>query len=74
MRDIRHPIEGVIYHHPERARQYFASGAWEPSTVGAALHATAQRCPERTALIIDEGSLSFRELDEQTDRLAAAVL
>ncbi|WP_447919567.1 AMP-binding protein [Achromobacter aegrifaciens] len=74
MRDIRHPIEGVIYHHPERARQYFASGAWEQSTVGAALHATALRCPDRTALIIDEGSLSFRELDEQTDRLAAALL
>lgn len=74
MSDIRYPIEGVIYHRPERARQYFASGAWQRTTVGAALHATAVRCPQRTALITDEGSLTFQELDEQTDKLAAALL
>ena len=28
MRDIRCPIEGVIYHPEDRARRYFASGAW----------------------------------------------
>lgn len=41
MRDIRCPIEGVIYHPEDRARRYFASGAWERRTVGDALRATA---------------------------------
>ena len=74
MRDIRCPIEGVIYHPEDRARRYFASGAWERRTVGDALRATAARCPQRTALITDEGSLSFQELDQRSERLGAALL
>ncbi|MFY4256680.1 AMP-binding protein [Achromobacter xylosoxidans] len=74
MRDLRNPIEGVIYHPEDRARRYFASGAWERRSVGDALRATARRCPARTALITDEGSLSFQELDERSERLGAALL
>lgn len=74
MRDIRCPIEGVTYHPEDRARRYFASGAWERRTVGDALRATAARCPQRTALITDEGSLSFQELDQRSERLGAALL
>lgn len=74
MRDIRNPIEGVIYHSEDRARRYFASGAWERRSVGDALRATAARCPARAALITDEGSLSFQELDERSERLGAALL
>lgn len=74
MRDIRNPIEGVTYHPEDRARRYFASGAWERRSVGDALRATARRCPARTALITDEGSLSFQELDERSERLGAALL
>lgn len=74
MRDIRYPIEGVIYHPEERARGYLERSVWRPQTVGGVLRETASRCPERTALITDEGSLTFRELDELTDRLAAAML
>ena len=43
MRDIRCPIEGVTYHPEDRARRYFASGAWERRIVGDALRATAAR-------------------------------
>ncbi|MBP6705765.1 MAG: AMP-binding protein [Achromobacter sp.] len=74
MRDIRCPIEGVTYHPEDRARRYFASGAWERRTVGDALRATAARCPQRAALITDEGSLSFQELDQRSERLGAALL
>ncbi|WP_028352828.1 AMP-binding protein [Bordetella petrii] len=74
MRDIHNPIEGVVYHPEERARGYFASGAWQRLTVGDALRATARRCGARQAIITDEGSASFAELDEQTERLAAALL
>jgi non-ribosomal peptide synthetase component E (peptide arylation enzyme) len=64
----------VTYHPEDRARRYFASGAWERRTVGDALRATAARCPQRTALITDEGSLSFQELDQRSERLGAALL
>lgn len=74
MRDLHNPIEGVIYHPEDRAQRYFASGAWERRTVGDALRATARRCPDRTALITDEGSLTFQELDERSERLGAALL
>ena len=38
------------------------------------MRATAARCPQRTALITDEGSLSFQELDQRSERLGAALL
>lgn len=74
MRNIRYPIEGVIYHPEERARAYFASGAWRALTVGQALRETAQRCGDRPAIITEEGTLGFAELDARTERLAAALL
>ncbi|VCU69473.1 2,3-dihydroxybenzoate-AMP ligase [Pigmentiphaga humi] len=74
MNELRYPIEGVIYHDEAQARRYQDSGAWARTSVGDALRATARRQPEAPAFITDEGSLSFRELDEQTDRLAAALL
>jgi non-ribosomal peptide synthetase component E (peptide arylation enzyme) len=68
------PIEGVVYPTVARATQSFASGAWVDSTVGDALRATARAYPDRPAFISDERSITFRELDEQTERLAAALL
>lgn len=74
MQDIRHPIEGVIYHPAERAASYLDGGAWMRSSVGDALRATARRLPGKAAFITDEGSLSFQELDAQSERLGAALL
>ena len=73
-KEIRTPIDGVIYPSAERAASALANGAWVASTVGECLRATAARCPERPAFISDEGTLTFRQLDETTDRLAAALL
>jgi pyochelin biosynthesis protein PchD len=74
MRDIQSPIEGVTYPSDQRATASLANGSWVASTVGDCLRATAARYPDRLAFISDERSLTFRALDETTDRLAAALL
>src|SRR5690606_32241938 len=74
MRDIKFPIEGVTYHSDERSQAYFNSGAWRAQTVGQVLRDTATRCGERPALITDQGTLTFAELDAQSERLGAALL
>ncbi|MDM0117833.1 AMP-binding protein [Variovorax sp. J22R133] len=74
MTDVHSPIEGVSYPPPQRAAQYVADGSWVDSTVGDALRTTARRHPERLAFISDERTLSFRELDDTTERLGAALL
>ena len=74
MQDIQSPIEGVIYPPAERATASLSNGAWVGSTVGNSLRATAARYPDKPAFISDERSVSFKELDEATERLAAALL
>jgi non-ribosomal peptide synthetase component E (peptide arylation enzyme) len=67
-------MEGVVYPSIDRADRSFDNGSWVRSTVGDALRATARRFPDRPALISDERSITLAELDETTDRLAAALL
>lgn len=67
-------IDGVQYTEPERAKQYLAEGAWMDVTVGDMLRRTAGRLPDKPALVTDAGSVTFGELNELTDRLAAALL
>ncbi len=72
---IRRRLAGVNYRGPEEARKYFASGAWIDITLGEALRRTAARVPDRIAFCSeDDREISFRELDEQSDRLGAALL
>src|SRR5258708_11860927 len=74
MAGIHYPLEGVAYCEPSVARHYFQVGAWVDRTFGEALAATARRLPDKLALISDERSITFRALDEQSDRLAAALI
>ncbi|MFT7722711.1 MAG: AMP-binding protein [Roseateles sp.] len=67
-------IAGVTYPSPERAAAALATGAWIGRTVGDALRQVASECPDQPAFISDERTIDFRELDEATDRLAAALL
>ena len=67
-------IDGVQYEEPGRASEYLANGAWMGVTVGDMLRQTAARLPDKMALLTDSGSVTFGELDELTDRLAAALL
>jgi non-ribosomal peptide synthetase component E (peptide arylation enzyme) len=73
MAGINFPIEGVAYCDPSVAQHYFEVGAWVDRTFGEALAHTAERLPDKLALISDERSITFRTLDEQSDRLAAAL-
>lgn len=68
------PLEGVSYAPAEEAKRYLAQGAWIDLTVGEALRRTAARVPERLAFASEDGELSFRELDERSDRLGGALL
>lgn len=71
---VRYPIEGVIYRAPEEAANYLANGAWVDSTVGDSLRSIAKVRPQKFAFISDERSITFQELDEETERLGAALL
>jgi len=74
MSGIQSPIEGVTYPSAQRAAASLASGSWIDSTLGDALRTTAKRHPDRAAFVSDERTIDFRELDETTERLAAALL
>ncbi|ENW95193.1 AMP-binding protein [Acinetobacter dispersus] len=74
MSGILNPIQGVIYHKPENAGKWKQSGAWINETVGNSLRIIARQMPDKLAFISDERNVSFQELDEQTERLAAALL
>jgi pyochelin biosynthesis protein PchD len=74
MPEVFQKIDGVAYADPAEAAENVRDGAWVSRTVGDALRLTARKYPERPAFISDEGSLSFADLDEATDRLGAALL
>jgi pyochelin biosynthesis protein PchD len=67
-------LPGVTYRSDAEVRRYIASGSWVDLTIGEALRRTAARVPDRLAFASEEGRLSFRELDERSDRLAGALL
>src|SRR5256885_12192064 len=70
----RKMIEGVTYTPADQAKRYFDKRQWINLTVGEALRRTAARLPDRIAFASEEGELSFRQLDERSERLGAALL
>lgn len=58
----------------EAVARYRAMGLWGPRPIGAEFHEVAVRQADRQAVVAEEGSLSYAELDEQTDRLALGLL
>src|SRR6202049_5160481 len=65
---------GVIA--PMRPDRYVRMGAAvrrEGMTVASGFAIAAQRCPDRPALIDEVGTLTWRELDQHSDALAAAL-
>ncbi len=67
-------LAGISYRDEAEVRRYIASGSWIDATLGEALRRTAARVPDRLAYASEEGELSFRELDERSERLAGALL
>ena len=67
-------IPGVVYHTAEDLRRWAEAGALKPMTLADGFRATAQAHADRPALLWLDGSLTYRELDEATDRVAAGLL
>ncbi|WIX98154.1 AMP-binding protein [Amycolatopsis mongoliensis] len=61
--------------HPEAAvRRYREAGLWGTGTIATEFHRVAQAHPDRDAVVALDGRLSYRELDERTDRVAAGLV
>lgn len=54
-------------------RRYQAAGVWADRTIAEQLHATAQRFPDREAVVALDGRLSYAELDARTDQIAVGL-
>lgn len=67
-------IEGVHYVEPQQADAYRASGAWLWSTLGNELRLAARDVPDKPYIVAGDRSLSFAEVDAQSESLAAALL
>ncbi|WP_313404545.1 AMP-binding protein [Aeromicrobium sp.] len=59
---------------PELVESYRARGLWSERTVADELRATADAFPDRDAVVTPDGRLTYRQLDEQADRLACALM
>ena len=67
-------IAGVRYRGEAERDRFLASGDWLPITAGGALRNVAERDPAGVAAIGHDGVLAFRELDDSTESVAAALL
>ncbi|OUM02445.1 AMP-binding protein [Variovorax sp. JS1663] len=71
---VEAPIPGVVYPPQEALERYVAGGALGFRTLPDALRAAMRTHADKVAISAPEGSLTFSELDQQTDRAAAALL
>ena len=71
---VRQPMAGVVYAPEEDLRRYVAAGLFSEETMGEAFSRTAARVPQRIALAESNVTLTFAEVDELTDRIAAGLL
>lgn len=69
---VRDPIDGVCYMPPDSLQHYIDAGALTRETLVDAFRAAAARFPDRVALSELDMTLSYAQLDRQSDRAAAA--
>jgi non-ribosomal peptide synthetase component E (peptide arylation enzyme) len=69
-----HAIPGIVYRSAEYARDQLECGNWLDVSIGESLRRTAERTPNKPAVIDPDGSVNFRELDAQTESVAASLL
>ncbi len=67
-------LEGANPYPREIIEKYTAKGWWLGLTYGDVLDRSAERYPEKVAVIDDRTSLTYRELKNKVDRLAVAFL
>ena len=63
----------LVAYPPEVVREYRAAGLWGDRTIADEFHAVAAAHPDRHAVVALDGRLTYRELDERTDLLAAGL-
>src|SRR3954467_5353161 len=68
------PFAGKVTAYPADAvREYSAAGLWGRSTIVQEFQRVAAAHPHRDALVTDEGTLSYAELDARTDLIARGM-
>lgn len=65
---------GVVDWPVDEVRRYRANGTWGERTIPQEFSLTAARRPEVDAVITMTETLSYRDLDERSDRLAASLI
>ncbi|MFC4948771.1 (2,3-dihydroxybenzoyl)adenylate synthase [Pseudonocardia sp. GCM10023141] len=65
--------ERLVRYPQDVAHRYREAGLWGARTIAEELHAVALAHPRRLAVAALDGRLTFRELDERTDALAAGL-
>ncbi|GLY39873.1 2,3-dihydroxybenzoate-AMP ligase [Amycolatopsis sp. NBRC 101858] len=63
----------VVAYPADAVRAYRDGGLWDTRTIAGQLHRVALAHPDRDAVVAFDGRVTFRELDERTDRLAAGL-
>lgn len=65
--------ERLVRYPDDLARRYRQAGLWGTRTIADELHAVAAAHPQRDAVVALDGRLTYRELAERTDVLAAGL-
>jgi len=65
---------GLVRYVPEDVARYRDHGVWGELTISEEFHRSALRFPDDLAVITPENRLTYRELDELSDRLALGLL
>ena len=67
-------LEAFIPYSPELIREYTEKGAWEDLTYGDLLDRTTSRYPDNIAVIDARTRLTYKELNDQVNQFAIALL
>ena len=67
-------LEGCVFWPAEQAARYRARGWWEGITIAQMLARSAERTPQKTALVCAGQRLSYRDIVQTSDRLACRFL
>lgn len=71
---VRNPIPGVVYPPNNRLQKYVTEGVLDDRTLAGALTEALQRYSDNIALSDLDGEITYRELDEDSDRFAGALI
>lgn len=67
-------VEGSVPYPPELVERYTAEGAWGDLTIPQELSAIVGSHANAEAVVTFDGSITYRELDERSDRIAAGLI